>query len=96
MSSLEHIFTPTQWDTPMDITPPPSAKPKRALPGDAHLLVFNIHNIFHHCWFLSRANLMARVISAQKAADGKISWVELEFEPAYHSHLVKCAVALVP
>jgi hypothetical protein len=26
--------------------------------------------------------------------DGNISWVE--FAPQYHSHLVKCAIALVP
>jgi rubrerythrin len=37
---------------------------------------------------------MANVISAQKAEDGKISWVE--FTPPYHAHLVKCTVALVP
>ena len=37
---------------------------------------------------------MASVISAQKAEDGNISWVE--FTPQFHSHLVKCAVALVP
>ena len=37
---------------------------------------------------------MANVISAQKAEDGKITWVE--FTPSFHSHLVKCTVALVP
>ena len=37
---------------------------------------------------------MANAISAQKAEDGNFSWVE--FAPPYHSHLVKCAVALVP
>jgi len=31
---------------------------------------------------------------AQKAKDGKFSWVE--FTPQYYSHLVKCAVTLVP
>jgi hypothetical protein len=56
--------------------------------------VFDILNIFRCCWFLSRANLVANVISAQKAEDGNFSWVE--FAPQYHSHLVKCAVALVP
>ncbi|KAN0111300.1 hypothetical protein V8E52_008675, partial [Russula decolorans] len=39
-------------------------------------------------------HLLTNVISAQKAEDGNISWVE--FTPQYHSHLVKCAVALVP
>jgi predicted Zn-ribbon and HTH transcriptional regulator len=37
---------------------------------------------------------VSNVISAQKAEDGNFSWVE--FTPRYHSHLVKCAVALVP
>ena len=37
---------------------------------------------------------MTNVISAQKAEDGNFSWVE--FAPPYHSHLVKCTVALVP
>ena len=58
------------------------------------LSVFDIHNIFRRRWFLSRANLLTNVISAQKDEDGNISWVE--FTPQYHSHLVKCAVALVP
>jgi hypothetical protein len=37
---------------------------------------------------------MAQVTSAQKAKDGKFLWVE--FTPQFHSHLVKCAVVLVP
>jgi len=37
---------------------------------------------------------LAQVISAQKAEDGKITWVE--FTPSFHSHLVKCTVVLVP
>ncbi|KAH9979561.1 hypothetical protein BGW80DRAFT_1248871 [Lactifluus volemus] len=37
---------------------------------------------------------MANAVSAQKAEDGKIFWVE--FTPQYHAHLVKCAVVLVP
>jgi hypothetical protein len=57
-------------------------------------LVFDILNIFCHCWFLSWTNLLANAISAQKAKVGNISWVE--FTPPFHSHLVKCAVALVP
>ncbi len=56
--------------------------------------MFDVLNIFHHRWFLLRTNLLANVISAQKAEDGKITWVE--FTPSFHSHLVKCAVALVP
>jgi predicted RNA-binding Zn-ribbon protein involved in translation (DUF1610 family) len=37
---------------------------------------------------------LTQVISAQKAENGNISWAE--FSPPYHSHLVKCAIALVP
>ncbi|KAI0255313.1 hypothetical protein BJV78DRAFT_1279489 [Lactifluus subvellereus] len=70
------------------------AKPKRSHPEDSELSVFDILNIFRRRWFLSRAHLLTNVISAQKAEDGNISWVE--FTPQYHSHLVKCAIALVP
>ena len=83
--------------SPMAIDPPPQTvgrKPKETTPEPVDLSVFDILNIFHRRWFLSRANLLANVISAQKAEDGKISWVE--FTPQFHSHLVKCAVTLVP
>ncbi|KAH9952339.1 hypothetical protein BGW80DRAFT_1470427 [Lactifluus volemus] len=68
---------------------PPKEKlpPRRALTANDELSVFDIHNTFHRRWFLSRDHLMANVISAQKAKDGKISWVE--FTPPYHAHLVK-------
>jgi hypothetical protein len=66
----------------------------RSSPGVVDLSVFDILNIFRRRWFLSRTDLVAHAISAQKAEDGNISWVE--FAPPYHSHLVKCAVALVP
>jgi hypothetical protein len=83
-------------------TPPPPSRAGKSkggcssqhLPGDVDLSVFDILNIFCCRWFLSRTNLVTNVISAQKAEDGKISWVE--FSPPFHSHLVKCAVALVP
>ncbi|KAF8262721.1 hypothetical protein EI94DRAFT_1742890 [Lactarius quietus] len=93
-------------DTLMDWPPPllpdstdraagrDGAKLKWSPPGKVELSVFDILNIFHCHWFLSRANLLANAISAQKAEDGNISWVK--FTPQYHSHLVKCAVALVP
>ena len=81
----------------MAIDPPPQMvghKPKEANPEPVNLSVFNILNIFCCRWFLSRANLLASVISAQKAEDRNISWVE--FTPQFHSHLVKCAIMLVP
>jgi hypothetical protein len=76
----------------------PRAKGKtltqRALSVADELSVFNIHNIFHHHWFLSWDHLMANITLAQKAKDRKMFWVE--FTPQFHAHLVKCAVALVP
>jgi hypothetical protein len=67
---------------------------KWSLSGNVELSVFNILNIFHHQWFLSIDHLRAQALSAQKAEDGKIFWVE--FLPPFHAHLVKCTVALVP
>jgi len=58
------------------------------------LSVFDILNIFRRRWFLSRQHLVDSVLSAQKNEDGTHSWVE--FSPQFHSHLVKCTVALVP
>jgi hypothetical protein len=67
---------------------------KRSLSGNLDLSVFDILNSFHCHWFLSMDHLRAQALSAQKAKDGKIFWVE--FAPSFHTHLVKCAVALVP
>jgi hypothetical protein len=39
-------------------------------------------------------SLRAQALSAQKAEDGKITWVK--FTPQFHAHLVKSAIALVP
>jgi predicted RNA-binding Zn-ribbon protein involved in translation (DUF1610 family) len=97
-TEVEHILSPAPQDVPMADTPSKNLKegsrPKKPNSRDIELSVFDILNIFRRRWFLSRANLLTNVISAQKAEDGKISWVE--FTPQYHSHLVKCAVALVP
>ncbi|KAF8491847.1 hypothetical protein F5888DRAFT_1860524 [Russula emetica] len=97
-TQVECILSPSSEDTTMATTPPQKpkggARPKKSLPGDVELSVFDILNIFRRRWFLSRPHLLANAISAQKAEDGNISWVE--FTPQFHSHLVKCAVALVP
>jgi hypothetical protein len=98
--SLEDIppLPPSPGDILMALPPP--AKPKggdkapRTISKVVELSVFDILNIFHRRWFLSRTALLAHVISAQKAEDSDISWVE--FNPPFHSHLVKCTVALVP
>jgi hypothetical protein len=67
---------------------------KRAPSENADLSVFDILNIFWHCWFLSAGHLRAQALSAQRAENGKFFWVK--FAPQFHAHLVKCAVALVP
>jgi hypothetical protein len=85
--SVECILSPLSEVTPMAITPPSTSKgglrPKRATPGDAEPLIFDILNIFCCHWFLSKDHLLTNVILAQKAEDGNISWVE--FTPQYHS-----------
>jgi acyl-CoA thioesterase len=69
---------------------PPGEKlvKKWALTESTDLSVFDILNIFQHCWFLSQNHLRA-----QKAKDRNIFWVK--FSPQFHTHLVKCTVALV-
>ena len=98
MSSLENIVSPQIEDDRMAVTPPPQptgrVKPRKSTPGAVDLSVFEILNTFRRRWFLSRANLLANAISSQKDEDGNISSVE--FTPHFHSHLVKCAVVLVP
>ncbi|KAF8261060.1 hypothetical protein EI94DRAFT_1746853, partial [Lactarius quietus] len=91
-------FPPSREDVPMG-SPPPTmprggSKALRTSPKVIELSVFEVLNIFRRRWFLSRTALLHHAISAQKAEDGNISWVE--FSPPFHSHLVKCAVALVP
>jgi hypothetical protein len=66
----------------------------RTIPRNLELSIFDILNIFHHRWFLSVDHLRANALLAQKAESGKFFWVE--FAPHFHSHLVKCTVALVP
>jgi hypothetical protein len=99
--SLEDIpppLPPSPGDILMALPPPviPKGgdKTSRTISKVVELSVFDVLNIFRRRWFLSRTALLAHVISAQKAEDGDISWVE--FNPPFHSHLVKCAVALVP
>jgi hypothetical protein len=109
MFSPGHFSTLSLEDIPPPLPPspgdilialPPPVKPKggekasRTLSKVVELSVFDVLNIFHRWWFLSRTALLAHVISAQKVEDGDISWVE--FNPPFHSHLVKCAVVLVP
>ena len=55
--------------------------------------VFETLNIFRRRWFLSRTSLSSHAISTQKDEKGIITWVE--FDPPFHTHLVKSAIALI-
>src|SRR6266581_3656489 len=63
-----------------------------SLPSDPS--VFDILNLFHHHWFLSRDWLVSNVASAQRTDGLSINWVE--FPPTAHTHLVRCAIKLAP
>jgi hypothetical protein len=67
---------------------------KKALPENIELSIFNILNIFHCHWFLSQDHLRAQALLAQRAKDGNLTWVEFTLQ--FHTHLIKCAIALVP
>jgi hypothetical protein len=45
---------------------------KRALSENMELSMFDILNIFQHCWFLSASHLRAQALLAQKAKDRKM------------------------
>jgi len=97
MSSSEHIPPSPSKSTPKAIPPQNPKGGVKAHKGHFwanELSVFDVLNIFSRRWFLSRADLLANAISAQRAEAGRFSWVE--FSPQLYYHLVKCAVALVP
>jgi len=56
--------------------------------------MFNILNLFHCHWFLSRDWLVSLVATAQQTDGSSIDWVK--FLPAAHTHLVWCAIKLAP
>jgi hypothetical protein len=69
------------------VFPPRKKLPKKkALTEATDLSVFDILNIFHCCWFLFQDHHWAYALSAQKAKDGKIIWVEFALQ--FYTHLV--------
>ena len=56
--------------------------------------VFDILNTFWQQWSSFRSHLLANTLSAHKAEDRLIFWVE--FAPPFRSLLVKCALTPVP
>ena len=75
--------------------PPPASSPPTSGPGDGvEPSVFDVLNVFRSHWFLNRDHLIANVLSAQKAEDGRHTWVD--FLPPFHTHLVQRAQMLLP
>ena len=72
--------------------PPPPSLPAFAVSEDYS--VFDLQAILRARWFLSKDHLAAQVVSAQRGPSGDFDWVE--FAPPYHTHLIKCATALLP
>ena len=56
--------------------------------------VFDLTAILHTWWFLDRSHLTSNIVSAQHSPNSDINWVK--FAPPFHSHLIKCATALLP
>jgi hypothetical protein len=69
--------------------PPPSGVEEADVPS-----IFDVLNIFRRRWFLNRDHLIANIHSAQKDERGKLFWVD--FQPQFHTHLVRQALALLP
>jgi hypothetical protein len=75
-------------------TPPPAPAPpaaKRSPPSAEELCL----KTFRACWFIDKDWLVSFIASAQRLKpDAPITWVE--FVPKGHTHLVRCALKLVP
>ena len=74
-------------------TPPPAPAPsaKRSPPSAEELCP----KTFRACWFINKDWLVSFIASAQRLKpDAPITWVE--FVPKGHTHLVRCALKLVP
>ena len=74
-------------------TPPPTpAPPAKHSPPSAEELCLKT---FCACWFIDKDWLVSFIVSAQRLKpDAPITWVE--FVPKGHTHLVCCALKLVP
>src|SRR5579863_3279927 len=82
---------------------PPAKRQKSGTPrapsvdlpsGSPEPSVFDILNIFRCRWDLNKDHLIANVLSATKDDAGQLDWVD--FQPPFHTHLVRKAVSLLP
>ena len=74
--------------------PAPDVPLSPPFPSADDFSVFDLTAILRAWWFLDRSHLASNVISAQRSPNGDFDWVE--FAPPFHSHLIKCATALLP
>jgi len=80
---------PTQSTSNNALTPQLTPNPQpREDPSSIELL-----NLLRRRLSIARTHIVAQTIMAQKDEEGNFSWVE--FEPRFHSHLVKCAFSLL-
>ena len=75
-------------------TPAPVAPLTPPFASADDLSVFDLTAILRAQWFLDGSHLASNVVSAQRGPNGDIDWVE--FAPPFHTHLIKCATALLP
>ena len=75
-------------------TPAPDVSSSPPFASANDLSVFDLTAILRARWFLNKSHLASNVASAQRGPTGDIDWVE--FAPPFHSHLIKCATALLP
>src|SRR5579863_5270100 len=73
---------------------PPRAPPVDRPSGSPEPSVFDVLNVFRRRWFLHRDHLVANLLSATKDECGKLDWIN--FQPPFHTHLVRKAVSLLP
>jgi hypothetical protein len=74
--------------------PDPICPPNIKVKEDNGSSVFNILNIYCCHWFLNRYHLIVNILSTQKDEHGMLCWVN--FVPAFYTHLVWQAIALLP
>src|SRR6267142_1959871 len=100
--STRHISPPVfslpnkkaKMTPPSPSAPCPICPPSKGVEEDNGPSVFEVLNVFRQWWFLNRDHLIVNILSTQKDESGHIMWVD--FLPAFHTHLIWWALALLP
>src|SRR5579863_1452007 len=90
---------------PHSLSPPsaPAAKRQKSgsprpspevSPGSAEPSVFDVLNVFRRRWYIHRDHLIANILSATRDDAGRLDWID--FQPPFHTHLVRKAMSLLP